>query len=100
MSATLTYTAKLKTRRQLEAIRDKYGYTESWGWWVDICPGKSLQLRDATEADIKRCYVREGDSKNPADWLCELFEGGALVARSAVATLTPNEVRAGGGQPA
>lgn len=85
-----TYSAKLKTRRQLEAIKAEHGHTEAWGWWADVCPGQTLQLRDATAEDVARCYIRDGESRDPKDWLCELFERGALVARSAVASLTPN----------
>lgn len=84
-----TYTAKLKTRRQLEKIRDTEGYVDAWGWWADVCPGATLQLKDATADDVARCYLREDASRDPKDWLCETFACGALVARSAVATLTP-----------
>lgn len=85
-----TYTAKLKTRRQLEAMRDRDGYVDAWGWWADVCPGKTLQLQDATADDIARCSLRENASRDPNDWLCETFQRGSLVARSAVATVTPN----------
>lgn len=91
MSAPVqTYTVKLKTRRQLEAIKAREGYTEAWGWWVDVCPGKTLQLRDATAEDVARCYIRDGESRDPADWMCELFERGALVAKCAMSSITPN----------
>lgn len=83
------YLAKLKTRRQLEAIRKREGYVDAWGWWVDICPGKTLELREATAEDLARCILRENASRDPADWLCETFKRGCLVARTAVAKLTP-----------
>jgi len=82
-----TYTAKLKTRKQMERDipRDRLG------WWYDVCPGQTLRnLRDATEGDLARCFLRDGSSKNPADYLCENFDGGCLVSHEAVATLTPN----------
>lgn len=85
-----TYTAKLKTRRELEKVRDTEGYVDAWGWWVDVCPGRTLQLRDANAEDLARCYLRENASRDPKDWLCETFERGSLVARSAVALLTAN----------
>lgn len=85
-----TYTAKLLTRKQFHEIRDTKGYVDAYGWWADVCPGETLQLRDATAEDLERCYLRKNASMDPADWLCETFEGGALVARSAVAVLTPN----------
>lgn len=85
-----TYTAKLKTRRQLEKIRGSEGYVDAWGWWADVCPGKTLQLRDANADDLRRCILRDNASQDPGDWLCETFERGSLVARSAIATLTPN----------
>ncbi len=81
-----TYTAKLKKRRRI----DREIPREMQGWWSDVCPGKTLQLRDATEADIARCHLREGSSRDPADYLCELPDDGSLVARFAVAKLTPN----------
>lgn len=85
--AIRTYTAKLKTRRQMERDIPR----NDWGWWIDVCPGETLtNLRDATEEDIARCNLREGQSTNPADYLCESFERGALVSRVAVATLTLN----------
>lgn len=85
-----TYTAKLLTRKQLQKIRDTQGYVDAYGWWADVCPGATLQLRDAKAEDLARCHLRQNASRNPGDWLCETFERGALVARSAVAVLTPN----------
>jgi hypothetical protein len=85
-----TYSAKLRTRDEFERQRDQEGYTESWGWWVDVCPGSTLTLRDATEADIDRCSLREGSSRDPAEWLCELSPRGSLVSRQAIAVLTPS----------
>ena len=85
-----TYTAKLLTRKQLQKIRDTQGYVDAYGWWADVCPGETLQLRDATADDLARCYLRDNASRDPAAWLCETFERGALVARTAVAVLTPD----------
>jgi len=65
---------------------------EQQGWWADVCPGQTLELRDATEADLARCYISEGQTRDPADYLCETFKGGCLVKRIAVAKLT--EIRA------
>lgn len=84
-----TYLVKLRSRVDLEQQREKEGYTDAWGWWVDVCPGGMLVLRDATAADVARCAIREGGSRDPADWLCELGAAGALVSRKAVATLKP-----------
>lgn len=82
-----TYTAKIKTRRQLERELP----SERLGWWYDVCPGRTLRnLRDATAADLERCFLRAGSSLNPADYLCENFERGCLVSREAVAKLTPD----------
>jgi hypothetical protein len=81
------YTAKLKTRKQMERDIPR----ERLGWWHDVCAGQTLRnLRDATESDLQRCFLRDGSSKNPADYLCENFDGGCLVSHEAVATLTPN----------
>lgn len=82
-----TYTAKLKTRKQMDAEIPR----ERQGWWRDVCPGQTLpNLREATTADLARCIVNEGRSRNPADYLCENIENGWLVSREAVATLRPN----------
>ena len=81
----MIYTAKLKTRKQMERDIPR----NELGWWHDVCPGQTLELRDATEADLARCHLREGTSKDPADYLCETFENGSLVSRKAVAVLVP-----------
>lgn len=80
--------AKLKQRRRI----DREIPRQQQGWWADVCPGKTLTLRDATEADLARCYLREGSSMEPADYLCELPPDGALVSRIGVASLVPNKV--------
>lgn len=84
-----TYSATLRTRKDLEKQKDTEGYTDAWGWWADVCPGKTLTLREATSADLTRCYLREDGSRNPSDWMCELGARGALVSRKAIAVLTP-----------
>src|SRR3546814_9937308 len=66
-----------------------------WGWWSDVCPGAALTLRDATQADIERCTLRDNASRNTADWLCELGDRGSLVSRKAIAKLTVIESQAG-----
>lgn len=83
-----TYTAKLKSRAQME--RDIP--PQRMGWWRDVCPGATMpNLRDATKDDIDRCVMGEGSSRNPDDYLCENAAGGALVSREAIAVLTPND---------
>ena len=82
----ITYTAKLKQRRRIEREIPRH----LQGWWADVCPGKTLQLRDATAEDLARCFLHEKASKDPSDYLCEIVEGGYLVSRIAVARLTPN----------
>lgn len=81
------YRAELLTRAEVEELRSREGYTDVWGWWVDICPGATLTLRDATPADIERCALREDSSRNPADWFCEASAKGSLVSKRAVAKL-------------
>lgn len=80
-----TYTAKLKTRKQMEADipRDRLG------WWHDVCAGKTLRnLRAATKEDLQRCCMKEGSSRNPDDYLCENIPSGSLVSREAIAQLS------------
>lgn len=81
-----TYTAKLKQRRRI----DREIPRQLQGWWADVCPGQTLQLRDATAEDLARCILKEGSSRDPGDYLCELPSNGSLVSRIAVARLTPN----------
>lgn len=77
------YEATLKTRKQIEAEIPR----EAQGWWADACPGETLELRDATEADIARCVINEGQSRDPKDYMCEPRERGALVLRAAIASI-------------
>ena len=81
-----TFTALIKQRRRIE--REVPRRTQ--GWWADVCPGKTLQLRAASAVDIARCFIREGESRDPTDYLCELPADGALVHRSAISRLIPN----------
>lgn len=82
-----TYTAKLKTREQMERDIPR----AQWGWWINVCPGETLQLRDATEEDLARCILEEGSSRNHEDYLCESKpEHGWLVLRDAVAEIKVN----------
>ena len=82
-----TYTATIKSRARIDAEIPR----ERQGWWADVCPGKTLtNLRDATAADIARCCLLPASSHDPADYLCENFDGGSLVNREAIAELTPN----------
>jgi hypothetical protein len=81
-----TFTALIKQRRRIEREIPR----STRGWWADVCPGKTLQLRPATAADVARCFIREGESRDPADYLCELPADGALVHRIAISRLTPN----------
>ena len=78
------YIAKLKTRKQIMAEIPR----EQQGWWADVAGGQTLELRDATEADLARCFINKGQSRDPADYLCETFDRGCLVKRIAVAELT------------
>jgi hypothetical protein len=81
-----TYTARIKQRRRINREIPR----QQQGWWADISAGNTLQLRDATAADVSRCFIRDGQSRDPASYLCELPEDGSLVDRIAVARLTPN----------
>lgn len=82
--APKTYRTKLKSGKRIKAEIPR----EQQGWWADVCPGQTLTLRDATAADIARCCINEGNSRDPADYLCETFPGGALVNRIAIQKLT------------
>lgn len=81
----MIYEAKLKTRQQMQRDIPR----ADLGWWHDVCPGQTLEVRDATAEDLARCSLREGRSRDPADYLCENIERGSLIHRKAVARLTP-----------
>ncbi|OVE45543.1 hypothetical protein, partial [Chromobacterium violaceum] len=74
------YRAKLKSRSQMEreippGMR---------GWWFDVSAGCELRLRQATQSDLDRCTLADGQSRNPDDYMCEIFERGSLVSRIAI----------------
>lgn len=79
---------KLKSRREMERTIPR----EKLGWWHDVCPGERLVLRDARDSDLARCILREGSSRNPSDYLCELPESGSLVFKAAIAHMTTIEM--------
>ena len=74
------FKCKLKSRKQMETEIPR----ERWGWWIDVCPGKTLVLRRATASDLRRCSLAEGDNRNPGAFFCELSENGSLVSKEAV----------------
>lgn len=80
----IVYLAKLKSRTEMERTIPR----NDLGWWHDVSPGGTLVLRNATEADLARCTLREGTSRNPDDYLCETCEKGSLVNRKAVEWLS------------
>jgi len=81
MTQFYNYTARLKTRKQIDVEIPRH----LQGWWADVCPGKVLEnLRDATAADLARCNLNELASRDPADYLCEDIERGALISREAI----------------
>jgi hypothetical protein len=78
----ITYKAKLKSRKIMAEIP-----REQQGWWADVAGGQTLILRDAYEDDLARCFINEGQSRDPDDYLCEDFDRGCLVKRIAIAKL-------------
>lgn len=83
-----TYICKLKSRKEIEADIPR----GKWGWWHDVCPGETLELRTATEEDLKRCCGTK--DKNPNDYLCEVIknydsgeielDSGSLILKEAI----------------
>ncbi|MDF3858124.1 hypothetical protein P3W70_07195 [Achromobacter denitrificans] len=80
VAAVKIHRVKLKSRREMERTIP----SERMGWWRDVSPGQQMVLRDATAADLERCILREGDTRGPEHFLCELEPGGALVSREAI----------------
>lgn len=82
---TTYYRCKIKSRKQLEKDIPR----ERWGWWIDVCPGKKLELRKATPEDLKRCGIT--DNRTHEDFMCEAIhhgffkhEKGSLVSKEAI----------------
>ena len=71
---------KLKSRNAIEKEIPR----ERWGWWADICPGRTLELREATDADLARCSLAEGDKRPASDFMCEIGKHGSLVSKEAI----------------
>jgi hypothetical protein len=86
---TKKYRCKLKSKQQLKKIP-----RERWGWWIDVCPGKTLTLRKATASDLRRCSLAEGDDRNPGAFMCETFDGGSLISKEAIkyVEMDPNDI--------
>jgi hypothetical protein len=78
------YRCKIKSKPQIRKEIPR----ENQGWWADVSAGQTLYLRQAVQTDIARCILNEADSKNPEDYMCETFTGGALVAKYAIAVMT------------
>lgn len=57
---------------------------ERWGWWIDICPGKTLMLRRANDSDLARCSLPKNDTRTASDFMCELSSHGSLVSKEAI----------------
>lgn len=72
-----TWMCKFKSREQMEKDIPR----DQWGWWIDVCPGQTLELRKATQADLERCG---SITASPDEYLCEVPEWGALVRKSAI----------------
>jgi len=89
--AVAIHHVKLKTRKRIDAEIPR----TMQGWWADVCPGKRMVLRDAHAADIARCHIDEGQSRDPKDYLCELSDTGWLVARIAIDTIRTEMVPVG-----
>ena len=81
------YSATIKTKAQMR----KDIPNDQRGWYCDVAYGQTLLLRDANAADLARCNLGDSHSKNPADWLCEVFPHGCLVDRRAVASMHVEE---------
>lgn len=68
----------LKTRGEMERSIP----TQNLGWWHDCIPGQVLKLREATEADISKSWLRKGASTKPEDYL--VHESGLLISKKAI----------------
>lgn len=81
------YRAQLKTRAQM-----KRDIPEGQrGWWYDVAHGETLNLRQATQADLDRCTLNHDCSRSPADYMCETFDRGSLVYKAAIAHIDPEQ---------
>lgn len=81
----MIYKCKLKTRKEMERDISR----KDLGWWHDVCPGKTLTLKEAQQKDLDRCIGTK--DKNPSDYMVETFERGALVHKNAIKKMTKNK---------
>jgi hypothetical protein len=74
------FDCELKSRAEMEASIP----ADQLGWWHDVCPGKVIKLRQATESDIQSNWFRSTASRNPDDYMIEHRENGRLVHKNAI----------------
>lgn len=72
------FTCVLKTRGEMERTIAN----DQLGWWHDCIPGQVLELREATDQDIARSWIRKGASTKAADYL--VHASGCLVNKKAI----------------
>lgn len=76
------FQAQLKSREQMKQEGQK-------AWWIDVAAGEIIQLRQATQSDLDRCFLPPTESQAPADYMCETTPKGALVAKAAISHMHP-----------
>lgn len=89
------FSCLMKSREQMER---SFRY-DQLGWWHDCCPGMTLTLRQATEEDLNRCWLRKTASRNPDDYMIQPIKNASLIPKKAILKMTKIEeaenVRAG-----
>jgi hypothetical protein len=84
MSTRLDYSklfdCLLKRREEME--RDIPG--DKLGWWHDCVPGENLELRQATQTDMDKSWVRPGATRDPDDYMITLDGKGCLILKKAI----------------
>lgn len=76
------YDVIVQTRRALAALP-----AVQQGWWNGQ-PNARLRMRDATAEDLTRVYLKDGASRDPADYLHEA-RGTWVLLRAAARSIEP-----------
>lgn len=81
-TAPRLYQVKIHPRRRLTALP-----THQQGWW-NSQPNGELVMRDATAEDLTRVFLKDGASRDPADYLHEAH-GTWVLLRAAAQRIEP-----------
>lgn len=80
LAKSKVFVCEMKSRAEME----KDIPSNLLGWWHDCLPGKTVELRQATDEDMKRCWIRFSAPRNASAYMIELHERGCLILKKAI----------------